>query len=60
MQYEYMCNTSDKTQSNDYESINDLLQDLKAALQNPSVSISYKTCLAKLLEHKFAVHIKCL
>ncbi|EZA62218.1 hypothetical protein DMN91_003592 [Ooceraea biroi] len=32
----YMCNMNDQAFSTDYESINDFLQDLKAALQNPS------------------------
>jgi len=37
-----MCNTIGKMSLVDYESINDFLQDLKQALQNPSVSIFMK------------------
>jgi len=37
-----MCNTIGKISLIDYESINDFLQDLKEALQNPSVSIFMK------------------
>jgi hypothetical protein len=37
-----MCNTIGNISFINYESINDFLQDLKQALQNPSVSIFMK------------------